>query len=109
MDGLNENTHLQQSLELLSPETEGWKQRMQDLKGRKDLLECSNARMQRMLDDKISQLNSLIKTTLKTIHLPDLLKEGHVETGNLEVEEKREAENDHHPMDLSEADLKSLI
>ena len=60
-EGLNENSHLQQSLKLLSLEMEGWRHGTQALKGRKDALERSNAHTQRLLDDKRSQLKSLVE------------------------------------------------
>lgn len=75
MNGWNETICLQQHLELLSQEPEEWKRRMQELKGPRDLLECSNARVQSELNDKGSQLNFLVETTLKVIHVPDLLTE----------------------------------
>lgn len=88
---------------------ERWKHKTQDLKGQKNLLEHAHARMQRILDEKASLLNALAETLLKPLRLPDCLKEGHVGTGNLEAKEKRDAENECHPADLSEADLKHLI
>ena len=108
-DGLNENSHLQQSLKVLSQEMEGWRHGTQALKGRKDALERSNAQTQRLLDDKRSQLKSLVDVTLKTRHSPDLSREGPVERSNLDVGENREAERERPPGGLSEAYLKGLI
>lgn len=74
-DGLNENSHLKQSLKLLSREMEGWRRRTQGLEGGKDVLEHSNAQMQRLPGDKRSQLKSLVETTLKARYPPDLSRE----------------------------------
>lgn len=107
---MNGNSHLQQSLTVsISGEMEGWRHRTQGLKGRKDGLECSNAQMRQLLDDGRSQLKSLMETTLKTRHSRGLSREGPVERSNLEVGENREAESEHPPGGLSEADLKGLI
>lgn len=103
-------SHLQQSLTVsISGEVEGWSHRTQGLKGRKDGLERSNAQMRQLLDDGRSQLKSLMETTLKTRHSPGLSREGPVQRSNLEVGENREAESEHPPGGLSEADLKGLI
>ena len=67
MDDLNENIHLQESLELLSLEYEEWKQRTHEPRV---LLECSNTGMQQELNEKESHINSLVKTIL-TVPAPD--------------------------------------
>jgi len=107
MDDLNGNTHVLESPELLAQEMARWKQRLQETEQEKERLEQSNAGMQRALKDKVSQLIPLGENLLKAIPWPCLLGDllGHV---NWEVKQKREAENDNHPIHRSEGDLKGV-
>lgn len=107
MDDLNANTQVLESPELLAQEIARWKQRLQETEQEKERLERSNAGLQQALKDKASQLVPLGENLLRTVPWPDLLGDrlGHV---NWEVKQKREAENDSHPVHRAEGDVKGV-
>lgn len=88
--GLKATPHLQQCLEQLCQDTEGWKQRMWVLRGRKDVLGHLHTRKWRVWEEKGSRLTSLVKIMLKTILWPE----------PWEAEGTRDAEDDYPPARL---------
>ena len=99
MVGLKENIHLQQRLEWYCQEMEGWKQRMWVPRGQKDVQDRLHTWRWWVLEEKGSQLISLVKSTLKTIHWPE----------PWEAEGTQDEDDDHPPAGLPGTHLKHHI
>ena len=105
---MNENTKFAKSPHMLFQEVSRWKKRAQEKEEEKESLEQLNSGMQQIVKDKVSRFVSVIEDLLQTMSLPDLLGK-QVDEGNMEVQQKKEAENGEHPVHQSEVDLKGVI
>lgn len=72
MDGMVENTYLQESLELLSQEAAGWSKERGNR--REKMLENSKSQMKQAVNDADRQLK-IAETVLEMIHLPALFRD----------------------------------
>lgn len=75
MNGLDENTHLLESLKLLIREVMRWKKVWELKKGEKNIQTIQNKIVS---NDEGSQFTSLTETILKTIHLPAWFRKDYI-------------------------------
>ena len=75
MNGLDENTHLLESLKLLIREVMRWKKVWELKKGEKNIQTIQNKIVS---NDEGSQFTSLTEAILKTIHLPAWFRKDYI-------------------------------
>uniref|UniRef100_A0A3Q2HX63 Uncharacterized protein n=1 Tax=Equus caballus TaxID=9796 RepID=A0A3Q2HX63_HORSE len=104
---LNENTHFPARPLVLHQDMPRWEKTAQEKEEKKGRLEQSNTQTLSILKDQVSQILSAVAVPLHTIPLPDLLAQ-HMDDGNAEVQQKREAEKGEAPIPQSEVGLKGV-
>ncbi|EPQ19988.1 Cutaneous T-cell lymphoma-associated antigen 5 [Myotis brandtii] len=101
VDDLNKNAHFPESPELLPEEMMGWRQKIQEQVEMKQRLEQLKAQ------DRVRPSLSVAGGPLKSIPKPDDLDD-HMDDGNLESPQKREAESEGGFLHESGVDLKDV-